>query len=105
MRILTALVILLLSGCGPKDTGGACSTDADCESGAQCHVGAQAGYCAASCETEGSADGCPANTLCKAIQGGPRRCLLTCETQEECPTGSNCTGLSSGSAKVCEPQP
>jgi hypothetical protein len=123
--LLTGCTLLPL-GCGdddddgwrngnPAGVGNHCATDADCATG-ECYVGPGGGYCTSPCSTEGDISECPPDTVCKPIQGGPRRCLLICGSEsscyglDECPTnycpdGSSCVTVSNTDHMACEPDP
>lgn len=99
----------------PEGVGNACIEDADCPTN-NCYLGPAGGYCTASCEDEGSTDQCPIDTVCKPIQGGPRRCLLICGStyycpegedclDDWCPAGSSCTDVANSDLMGCEPEP
>ena len=90
-----------LAACAPSDTSAACDEDADCESG-ECYTDSDPGYCTAECETEGSTEECPTDTVCKRIEGGPARCILICETDDQCPENSDCNSVN-GDIDGCEP--
>ena len=125
-RVRPVLLLAALSvpaACGDDDddgrlhrqgVGNYCERDADCPTGT-CYIGPGGGYCTAPCSGEGSIDGCPVDTVCKPIQGGPERCLLICgsastcdETscpQAFCPSGSSCVSVSNTTHQACEPEP
>jgi hypothetical protein len=99
----------------PEGVGNYCEVDDDCPTG-ECYVGPGGGYCTAACSGEGSVDGCPEDTVCKPIQGGPERCLLICGSAsacdadddcgvEYCPDGSACVDVSDTEHRGCEPNP
>ena len=103
------------SGEHPDGIGNYCEADEDCETG-ECYLGPGGGYCTTECEDEGSVDQCPADTVCKPIQGGPARCLLICGSEsacdgvedcdlEYCPDGSGCVTVSETDHLACEPNP
>lgn len=112
--IVAAFSLGLSCGDGSDGVGNSCEEDDDCDTGT-CYVGPGGGYCTAPCENEGSVDGCPEDTVCKPIQGGPARCLLVCGSDsacedgacedDECPSGSSCTDISDSDARACEPNP
>jgi hypothetical protein len=122
--VLTTLALGVAPACGdddddgpsghPEGVGNHCAEDSDCPTGT-CYIGPGGGYCTAPCSGEGSTDGCPADTVCKPIQGGAERCLLICgsastcgETDcpdEYCPSGSSCVAVSNTSHHGCEPDP
>lgn len=120
MRSASAILVLLLSTvtCGsdrhPQGVGNYCEKNADCPTNL-CYLGPGGGYCTSPCETEGDTSACPVDTVCKPIQGGPRRCLLVCGSDSTCdkdtcptdfcPGGSSCVAVSNTSAKACEPAP
>ena len=98
----------------PDGIGNYCEKDQDCPSGT-CYLGPGGGYCTSPCSKEGDTSECPADTVCKPIQGGPARCLLICGSSsscdeshcpdEHCPSGSSCVSVSDTSARACEPNP
>ena len=100
----------------PSGVGNRCERDADCANGT-CYLGPGGGYCTTPCSDEGSEAQCPLDTVCKPIQGGPRRCLLICGSASSCPdgregcgddfcpSGSSCVSVSETSARACEPEP
>ncbi|MGM0557877.1 MAG: hypothetical protein ACQEVA_15940 [Myxococcota bacterium] len=119
LLLIASCGLLVLSACGdegnPSEVGNACETDDDCETG-NCYVGPGGGYCTTSCDSEGSTDQCPEDTVCKPIQGGPARCLLVCGSESacddngecgenECPSGSSCVDISDTDLRACEPDP
>lgn len=121
---LILLVAATLGGCSddpdagsgnPAGVGNHCEGDADCATG-ECYVGPGGGYCTSACSEEGDTSECPVDTVCKPIQGGPRRCLLICGSQTSCgeigdcddvhcPQGSSCVSISGSSVQACEPSP
>jgi hypothetical protein len=125
--VLAALLLappaLFAPGCGddddddgnPAGVGNYCERNEDCMTG-ECYLGPGGGYCTSPCDDEGSLSQCPEDTLCKPIQGGPRRCLLICGSvsacdgldrcdDEFCPQGSSCVSVSNTDRKGCEPDP
>jgi hypothetical protein len=125
VRLTPILLLALSASCGgDDDTGGGtgnpagvgnrCTKDADCATN-QCYLGPGGGYCTTTCADEGNTAQCPIDTVCKPIQGGPRRCLLVCgssstcgETScpmDHCPRGSSCVSISNSNLKACEPDP
>jgi len=65
---------------------------------------------------EGDSASCPVDTVCKPIQGGPRRCLLICGSDTSCgeladcgasfcPSGSSCVEVGDTVHQACEPEP
>jgi hypothetical protein len=103
------------SGSGnPAGVGNHCDENADCETN-ECYLGPGGGYCTSPCTTEGDTTDCPLDTVCKPIQGGPRRCLLICGSASTCdladcpdafcPTGSSCVSISGTTLQGCEPDP
>ena len=125
-RALVSAVLLanLALSCGDDRNGGSghvdgigndCASDDDCETG-ECYLGPGGGYCTTECVNEGSTDQCPADTVCKPIQGGPARCLLICGSatacdvdmdcaDDYCPDGSSCVNVSQTEHLACEPDP
>jgi hypothetical protein len=123
---LTTIVwVSLVTSCGgdngtgpgtgnPAGIGNHCTKEEDCPTG-QCYLGPGGGYCTSTCATEGDTAECPADTVCKPIQGGPRRCLLICGSSSTCgetscpmsfcPRGSSCVSVSNTSLKACERDP
>lgn len=109
-----AYAVLFASGCSNPGVGNACDVDEDCETGT-CYVGPGGGYCTTPCENEGSTSECPEDTVCKPIQGGPRRCLLICGSEsacaggacedDTCPNASTCVAISNTDVRACEPNP
>lgn len=115
-------VTLSWTGCGddeghghPDGIGNDCEHDDDCDTG-ECYLGPGGGYCTSECQGEGSVDGCPDDTVCKPIQGGPQRCLLICGSEsacdghddcddDHCPDGSSCVDISDTDHRGCEPDP
>ena len=117
-------LLALVGGCSDDDSPGGgnpagignhCQADADCATG-ECYLGPGGGYCTSPCTDEGDTSQCPLDTVCKPIQGGPRRCLLICgsitscgdvEDCDElfCPLGSSCVSISNSSLQACEPEP
>ena len=130
MKIAACALIVVfplasLLGCGdddddggaghPQGVGNYCERDADCPTG-ECYLGPGGGYCTAECEDEGDTSACPADTVCKPIQGGPARCLLICGSDtscadldrcddQYCPNGSSCVDISNSDFAGCEPNP
>jgi hypothetical protein len=119
--MILALASAQLPACGDDSSehsegvGNACEGDDDCETG-ECYLGPGGGYCTTECENEGSTDECPEDTVCKPIQGGPRRCLLVCGSESSCsgseeclerhcPSGSSCVEISDTELEACEPDP
>lgn len=116
-------VTITSSGCGddddeggnPAGVGNHCDSNDDCRAGAECYLGPGGGYCTTPCDLEGDTSACPADTVCKPIQGGPRRCLLICGSdstcpeppcqERYCPSGSSCTDISGTDLTACEPNP
>lgn len=101
----------------PAEVGSRCETDEDCETG-NCYTGSEIGYCTTECSEEGELEACPADTVCKPIQGMAPRCLLICgsetacadiedDTCEDdwCPGSSSCVSVSNTDASACEPDP
>ena len=121
-RVFVAgLVMALLVGVAcqggdphPEGIGNYCEGDDQCETNL-CYIGPGGGYCTSPCAAEGSVEGCPADTVCKPIQGGDRRCLLVCGSESACdgsgcpvdfcPTGSSCVEVSGSDLRACEPDP
>lgn len=102
-RMATLLLALLVTAsCGPRDVAGSCFYDEDCATGT-CYTESEPGYCTAVCETEGSTSECPADTVCKRIEGGDPRCILVCEDDEDCPTNSDCNNVPDADVNGCEP--
>lgn len=104
-RFLTFAVLgaLLLSiGCGDDDTAAECDSNDDCATGL-CFTESTPGYCTTECTTEGSTEECPDDTVCKNIEGGPARCILVCETVDDCPSNSDCNPVPGSSLTACEP--
>ena len=114
-----AIALLLPTACGDRThadgVGNTCEEDDDCETG-DCYIGPDGGYCTAPCGGEGETADCPADTVCKPIQGGPARCLLVCGSEsacddrggcddDECPAGSGCVDVSDTDLRACEPNP
>ena len=122
MRIWTlcgVVIALLCAACGgdssnPSGVGNHCEKNEDCKAG-ECYLGPGGGYCTTACMNEGSTSECPADTICKPIQGGARRCLLVCGSQSSCgdatcsadfcPSGSSCVSVGNTTARGCEPNP
>lgn len=106
MRALLPLAVLLLSlvSCsgGSSGVGNRCQDDSECETGL-CYGAAAGGYCTTPCGLEGETAGCPDETVCKPIHGGPARCLLICEDSAQCPPASNCAPVSNSEFSACEP--
>lgn len=96
------LVLLACAACGAHDVAASCGDDDECETGL-CYTESEPGYCTAECGDEGSTDECPVDTVCKRIEGGPARCLLICEVNEECPPNSDCNNVSDSDFRACEP--
>lgn len=100
------LLLLLVMACGgpdSEDVGSSCDDDDDCAFG-ECYTESEPGYCTAECESEGSTDECPEDTVCKKIEGGPARCLLICEDDDHCPDNSECNDVpDSDGLRGCEP--
>ncbi|MDH5675600.1 MAG: hypothetical protein OEZ06_25985 [Myxococcales bacterium] len=98
----------------PAGVGNHCDHDDDCQTG-ECYIGPGGGYCTSPCASEGDVSDCPADTVCKPIQGGARRCLLICGSdsacdfddcaQDYCPSGSSCVGVDNTEHRACEPNP
>lgn len=93
---------LCLWACTASDTGAECDDDGDCETGL-CFTDSNPGYCTSLCLSEGSTEECPANTVCKPIQGGQLSCILICEEQSHCPDNSDCNNVSDTDLMGCEP--
>jgi hypothetical protein len=119
------LLAIALPGCddddnpggsgNPAGVGNYCQRNEDCPTG-ECYLGPGGGYCTSVCSEEGDISECPGDTVCKPIQGGPRRCLLICGSQTSCgdlddcddlycPQGSSCVSISNSSFHACEPEP
>jgi hypothetical protein len=113
------LFCLATATCGsddnPAGVGNRCAKDDDCQTKV-CYLGPGGGYCTAPCEREGDTSACPRDTVCKPIQGGPRRCLLICGSastcgqaacdKDFCPTGSSCVAIANTTTtRACEPSP
>src|SRR5687767_14470346 len=94
--IVSCMVVFVAAACRPasEDVGNACDDDDDCSFG-ECFTDSDPGYCTALCETEGSVSECPENTVCKNIQGGPSRCILSCTEDQACPSNSECNDVPS----------
>ena len=127
-RVAVTLVVLGVAplACGDDDDGRAgnrnaagvgnyCEADGDCPTG-ECYLGPGGGYCTSECSQEGNVAECPLDTVCKPIQGGPRRCLLICGSESSCdslencardfcPNGSSCVSVGSTEYRGCEPDP
>jgi hypothetical protein len=120
---LLAALWVAAAGCSDDDAnfasatgvGNHCRTDGDCRTG-ECYLGPGGGYCTTLCDVEGDTAPCPLDTVCKPIQGGPRRCLLICgsdtscgELQDcgaaHCPEGSSCVEVGDTHHQACEPIP
>ena len=101
---LVLVLLVALAGCrASEDIGNSCDDDDDCSFG-ECFTDSDPGYCTALCETEGSTSECPEDTVCKNIQGGPSRCILSCTEDQACPSNSECNDVpSSDGEKGCEP--
>jgi hypothetical protein len=123
-RALLLPTLLFLPACSDEDDddtghadgiGNYCEADDDCQTG-ECYIGPGGGYCTTACTDEGDETECPADTVCKPIQGGARRCLLICGSEtacdgdedcqdEHCPNGSSCVSVSNTDHLACEPEP
>jgi hypothetical protein len=111
--VLLSALLAVVSGCS-SGVGNNCRVDEDCDTGT-CYVGPGGGYCTTPCQTEGSTSECLPDTVCKPIQGGPRRCLLICGSQSACasgaceastcPSGSSCAAVGNTDLRACEPNP
>lgn len=55
------------------------------------------------CDEPGSTQECVADAVCTNEEAGGARCRLICTTQDDCPDGFNCNGVSEGSLKSCQP--
>ena len=114
---------LLVAGCSDDDgalgsvsgVGNHCAANGDCSTG-ECYLGPGGGYCTSPCDVEGDSASCPVDTVCKPIQGGPRRCLLICGSDTSCgeladcgasfcPSGSSCVEVGDTVHQACEPEP
>jgi hypothetical protein len=121
LATLAAVIGLAALACGgddddrnPAGVGNRCQKNEDCAT-KLCYLGPGGGYCTAACNNEGDTSACPADTICKPIQGGPRRCLLICGSastcpegqcpREFCPMGSSCVSVANTMTKACEPDP
>lgn len=112
--LVMAALCLGVTACSGTGVGNRCNVDDDCETGT-CYVGPGGGYCTTPCENEGSTAECPQDTVCKPIQGGPRRCLLICGSESACrdgaceestcPDGSSCVAIGNTEVRACEPNP
>lgn len=122
------LLAVIVASCGGNDSGSEggssgnpsgignyCEVDEDCPTGT-CYLGPGGGYCTSPCSREGETGDCPADTVCKPIQGGPSRCLLICGSESSCresepcgslycPQGSACVSVDSTEHRGCEPEP
>lgn len=99
-----ALLGLSLVGCG-ETIGAACTTKSDCGNGI-CLNGSDnfpGGYCTVQC-TEGSANSCPANSVCVAdgVSSGIAGCFKACKASPDCREGYSCVANYKGNAHaVC----
>jgi hypothetical protein len=104
MNKLALLVLFALSACRcGTDVAAPCDSDDDCATGL-CFTNTEPGYCTADCVTEGATTECPADTVCKRIEGGDPQCILICDDDNQCPTNSECNDVpSSDGLRGCEP--
>lgn len=118
---VTAIALLWTGACtqdvqlAPRaqGVGAPCASDQECPTNL-CHVRGP-GYCTAACLAEGDTAGCPADSVCKPIQGDALRCLIICGhpsicgapecPADACPSGSNCVVVGTGGLRACEPTP
>lgn len=54
------------------------------------------------CEDSGSPDECVDGAVCTR-EATQTVCRQLCETQDDCPTGTTCNGISNGNLKSCQP--
>ena len=99
MRRPAALLLLLLAACAKGELSSPCEEDKDCERGLEClgdgvRPGVVGQHCSAFCANDAECgDGvCLNSTFCARV----------CDsTAPDCPEGTVCAGLSSGSTSYC----
>ena len=108
--------LLLLVGCG-GDAGSEtligypCKTSDDCDVTGVCVTDGKDGMCTQKCISPGGAQQCPYGTYCTRSEYASDKqdkvsmtlCFPACKEQSECREGYECTGVSSGPGKVCQP--
>ncbi len=84
----------------PREGPGApCVAPSDCESGMCLVAAGGGGYCASPCGYLGF---CPFPTSCQEA-GGQSRCLLRCQSTQDCPPGHECARPVGALLDVCYP--
>ena len=103
--VLTGIVSLACNST-PPNVGSACSPgqNGGCDPGLSCDTSIDGGYCTSSCATAGSTNGCPEESVCDSIAGGPLLCLRICTVQGDCRADLQCNGVTGSNLKACRPQ-
>lgn len=54
------------------------------------------------CDSSGSTDECVDGAVC-TNEATQNTCRKLCDTQDDCPDGTSCNGISNGNLKSCQP--
>jgi len=108
-----AWLLIACSGDDGAETliGATCESAADCDIEGVCIVDGPGGMCSQRCADPGQAGACPLGSYCdrKPLttdtdeRAEMMLCLPACKSQDDCRDGYECTGVSGGPGKVCQP--
>jgi hypothetical protein len=116
-RIALLALSLAFAACGDdleSETliGATCEETEDCGVEGVCITSGRDGMCSRACEDPGALMQCPLDTFCDSMNvetaedtlSDMTLCLPACTQTTDCRTGYECTGVSGGSGRVCQPE-
>ncbi|HKP55775.1 MAG TPA: hypothetical protein VJV78_03615 [Polyangiales bacterium] len=97
---------------GESLIGATCKEQEDCDVTGVCITSGKDGMCSMECDAPGAPQQCPLGAYCDTVHAETNDdlpadmtlCLPACSNKDDCRSGYECTGVSSGSGKVCKPK-